>query len=714
MLTLTATYSPEDNKLRLYASSRLDKALYQRVKDAGFKFAPKQDLFVAPMWTPDREDLLLELCGEIGDEDTSLAERAEARADRFEDYSDKRAADAQAAKNHVDAICEHIPFGQPILVGHHSERRARKDAEKIENGMRRAVKMWDTAQYWERRAAGALRHAKYKELPAVRHRRIKGLEADKRKQERTIAESEKYMKAWQQSPLTIDTAKRIAGFDHINIVEEGKPYGTSIWSALEDGKLTPEQAAEHAIKTHQIRIAHATRWLNHYNNRIAYERAMLDEGGGLKADAFDIMKGGQVMIGGDWFTVIRVTKKNGEIVSVTTNARYVPVRGIEEIKDYRAPTAEEAAKVEEATKIAPLANYPGEGFGHITKAQWDAIYKDYKCTKDIAATATTGRHRVRYVLGCYARPDSTDWNERHRYHPVFITDAKRVDAPVITAPAAAPEAEAAPAEVAQVEAAPVEIAQEEAPAIEQAEIPAAPAAGEQIQMDLLAPQDDPGTKHATAAANLEEDNAQELQTPATIAAPIGQKEDKRAAFDAMREQLRHGVQVVSAPQLFPTPAELADVMAEEAELEPGQDILEPEAGTARILRAIAKKVDLRQVNLTAVEIDRRLHAMLAASFRDVKAKHADFLQCDESLGKFDRILMNPPFSNGQDIAHITHAMKFLKPRGKLVAVCANGPRQHEQLKKLVEQRGGKWRDLPADTFKTSGTGVHTALISLRA
>jgi hypothetical protein len=39
-------------------------------------------------WTPSRADLLLELCGEIGDEDTSLVERAEERADRFDSYSD--------------------------------------------------------------------------------------------------------------------------------------------------------------------------------------------------------------------------------------------------------------------------------------------------------------------------------------------------------------------------------------------------------------------------------------------------------------------------------------------------------------------------------------------------------------------------------------------------------------------------------------------------
>jgi hypothetical protein len=37
-----------------------------------------------------REDLLIELCGGIDDEDQSLIERAEERGERFEEYSNKR------------------------------------------------------------------------------------------------------------------------------------------------------------------------------------------------------------------------------------------------------------------------------------------------------------------------------------------------------------------------------------------------------------------------------------------------------------------------------------------------------------------------------------------------------------------------------------------------------------------------------------------------
>ena len=143
-LCVTATYSPEDNRIRLSCSQRLDKELYLRVKAAGFAWAPKQEIFVAPKWTPSREDLALELAGEIEDENKSLVDRAEERAERFETYSEKRLADAERAKAGVDRIADGIPLGQPILVGHHSERHARRDAEKIENGMRKAVKMWET------------------------------------------------------------------------------------------------------------------------------------------------------------------------------------------------------------------------------------------------------------------------------------------------------------------------------------------------------------------------------------------------------------------------------------------------------------------------------------------------------------------------------------------------------------------------------------------
>ena len=175
------------------------------------------------MWTPSREDLLIELAGEIKDEYRSLVDRAEERAERFGGYEENRIEDAERAQFAVSRIADNIPFGQPILVGHHSERHARKRYERIENGMRKTVQMWQTARYWEQRAAGALRHAKYKELPGVRHRRIKGLEADKRKQERYKQEAEMWLHLWTEcanepdKELQAKVALRLAGMCHLRL-----------------------------------------------------------------------------------------------------------------------------------------------------------------------------------------------------------------------------------------------------------------------------------------------------------------------------------------------------------------------------------------------------------------------------------------------------------------------------------------------------------------
>lgn len=632
---LSATYSPDDNKLRLYPLYRLGKEEFERVKAAGFKWAPKQELFVAPAWTPEREDLCIELAGEIEDEDKSLVERAEERADRFGEYSDKRAADAERAHAGVEAICEHIPLGQPILVGHHSERRARKDAERIDQGMRRAVSMWETSKYWTARAAGALRHAKHKERKDVRARRIKGLEADLRKMNRARQESQGWLTKWQAENLTMERATAMAGYDHVSVRVEGRAYDTSsLYSELKDGRMDLAQAIAEAEAHHVAIIRRAGRWANHIELRLSYERAMLAEAGGLVAERFRLEVGGRVLVRGEWLTVLRVNKSGDTVVSVTTNSRYVTVKSVEEIENYQAPDAEAVAKVQAAQKLAPMVNYPGEGFRHLSKAEWNKINKDYKGVRTQKATADHGAYRYRSAMsfgsGCHTAQ-------------VYITDAKRVDPPA------------------------------------------------------------PPTSTTAVTA---------IPAPERVL-PVREYQAKEPTkFDALREQLASGgVQVAVAPQLFPTPADLAERMASLAELAPGQSVLEPSAGTGQLLQAARSLV--RDIELTAIEIHGGLCQRLRATYANVH--QADFLQVGaEQLGRFDRVIMNPPFENSTDIKHIEHAFSMLKPGGVLVAICAGGPRQVDRLKPWALATGGSWEDLPADTFKSQGTMVRTALLTLRA
>ena len=75
---------------------------------------------------------------------------------------------------------------------------------------------------------------------------------------------------------------------------------------------------------------------------------------------------------------------------------------------------------------------------------------------------------------------------------------------------------------------------------------------------------------------------------------------------------------------------------------------------------------------------------------------------------YSRVIMNPPFSHGQDIRHILRAFSLLRPGGVLVAVCLNGPRQQEKLLPFSDIR----EELPRGTF--AYTDVPTMIIRLRA
>jgi hypothetical protein len=322
-MEFTATYSPDDNKLRLYASGRLDDETYRRVHAGGFRHAPRQDCFVAPAWSPHREDLLLELCGEIGDEDTTLVDRAEARAERFTELGGRRATEARSTQEAVDRVASAIPPGQPILVGHHSEGRARRDVERIDAGMRRVINLWETSSYWERRARAALQHARYKEKPAVRARRIKRLESERRSCERNLTRAEREVSAWQHPGLTADHAMLLAGTNHVSYEfpldryprqppanqYEG-PMG--LWGALDGNVITVEQAKELAVTSSKRVIEVNKRWIQHYDHRLAYERAMLAESGGIAADRTPPEKGGACQCWasprGGWSTIQKVNR----------------------------------------------------------------------------------------------------------------------------------------------------------------------------------------------------------------------------------------------------------------------------------------------------------------------------------------------------------------------------------------------------------------------
>lgn len=81
-------------------------------------------------------------------------ERLEARLDRRREWAVKVEHRATAAFEGVHRIADNIPLGQPILVGHHSERRHRRDIDRINAGMSRGVEEQNLAERHDSKAGG--------------------------------------------------------------------------------------------------------------------------------------------------------------------------------------------------------------------------------------------------------------------------------------------------------------------------------------------------------------------------------------------------------------------------------------------------------------------------------------------------------------------------------------------------------------------------------
>lgn len=164
-------------------------------------------------------------------------------------------------------------------------------------------------------------------------------------------------------------------------------------------------------------------------------------------------------------------------------------------------------------------------------------------------------------------------------------------------------------------------------------------------------------------------------------------------------------------QYFPTPAPVVERLIAFADLAPGMDVLEPSAGTGAIVTAAAAQGAV----VDCVERD----PGYAAALTDVGARTvtcADFLTVPVEP-RYDRVIMNPPFTRQSDITHVQHALGFLRPDGLLVAVMSNAvtyQRQGAAFRALVESRGGRCEALPAGAFATSGTGARTVIVTIPA
>ena len=156
---------------------------------------------------------------------------------------------------------------------------------------------------------------------------------------------------------------------------------------------------------------------------------------------------------------------------------------------------------------------------------------------------------------------------------------------------------------------------------------------------------------------------------------------------------------------FPTPADLAAEVVAMANIRPGMQVLEPSAGEG----ALANEALAAGGKVTAYEIDMR-RAEKLTDIVGVSVAGGDFLSVNPEP-KFDRVVMNPPFAQRADVKHVLHAIKFLKPGGRLVSIMSAGILfRTDSLTTSLRDQLDHYEALPDDSFKASGTGVRTAVV----
>ena len=224
---------------------------------------------------------------------------------------------------------------------------------------------------------------------------------------------------------------------------------------------------------------------------------------------------------------------------------------------------------------------------------------------------------------------------------------------------------------------------------------------------------------------------------------------------------------------FPTPAHIADEMVEAAGIEEGMAVLEPSAGMGHI----AERIRASGVDPDVVEASGSRRELLEAKgfnvvgqdfmsmshrgftygdvFRDkdgaegimrgsggmgsnrvgfydpaVNFDDADSRRQHDlgwrdrddlvgiekrgALSGYDRILMNPPFSNRRDAEHVRHAYTLLRPGGRLVAIMGEGvffgqDAKAKEFRDWLDEVDGTSEKLPEGTFNEPTLPVNTGV-----
>ena len=192
------------------------------------------------------------------------------------------------------------------------------------------------------------------------------------------------------------------------------------------------------------------------------------------------------------------------------------------------------------------------------------------------------------------------------------------------------------------------------------------------------------------------------------------EQERRRVFDITERVTQ--LKLKGIPGYFPTPLDVAKVMLDMSCIHAGDKVLEPSAGTGELAEAILAHEP--HCHLDCIELCTEFCDLL--KMRELPAiTNADFLGWvilqPGHLRQYNQVVMNPPFENHQDIAHVYAAHDCLKLGGRLVAVMSshtfsNSDKKSTEFRTWLKERYHEIIDVPAGSFKESGTSVSARIV----
>lgn len=254
----------------LIEGSRKGDGVWDIVKNHGFRFSRNVGLYIprsrdnhANRWTIDQAAEALRAAGHTVDVEIDDAtpgrpfaeaendrnEWAQERADRYAARASRNTAAGEARWERTRERMSHLPPGQPILVGHHSERGHRRLLDWAHTQDGKAVEELNKGKHWAGRAQTAANYQRHRENPGTTRRRIDGLEAKRRGIVRALEEGRRF----ETSPCK----------------EEGPPAGATLVRDYGDGY------AAYRVEHSDAYTARAVEDIAQIDDEIGYWRQVL-------------------------------------------------------------------------------------------------------------------------------------------------------------------------------------------------------------------------------------------------------------------------------------------------------------------------------------------------------------------------------------------------------------------------------------------------------